>query len=465
MIFPHSIGIYIESDRAAIILTALRFGRLQVLAEKMLYVNPEKKPDARLKEIRDALADMVQKYRMTGPVLYLGIPREHCVIKFIDFPVSVKENLRETVAYEMIKYVPFSENEIYFDCQILSEDKEKGRISVLLAVVKKEIIAPYLKIADGMAIDLAGIDISANAIARFFEKEKQSVHPHFGVVYGNAHIWEFIGIRKNRLQYSRCIKISNTGEALKEGISVELAAMTQHMASENDQNHFKIFFCSKEVPDGLIDQLREADYPSIAPVDFSETDISDPAMITAFGLSVKGVQKVSPGLNLLPVALQKEIGRTGANCFYILVCLLLLSSGLWSGGHFFDNRQDLNHLQTAVENIQQSLDQMTAAAAESQKIQSRVDFLKFFPARDGRLIDILNELSERLPETAWINSFNFSKGRVKLEGVAANAAELISLIEASPHLSGAAFMSTIRKDNEGKENFTIGLDVDASSFK
>ena len=431
----------------------------------MLYVNPKKKADVRLKDIRDALEDMVQKYRITGPVLYLGIPREQCVLKFIDFPVSVKENLRETLAYEMIKYVPFAVNEIYFDCEILSEDKEKGRISVLLAVVKKEIVAPYLKIADGMAIDLAGIDISANAIALFFEVGKQAVAPHFGVVYGNAHVLEFIGIRKNRLQYSRCIKISNTGEALKEGISVELAAMTQHMASENDQNHFKIFFCGKEVPDGLIDPLREAAYSSVVPVDLSETDIFDPAMIPAFGLSVKGLQKVSAGLNLLPVALQKSIRRIGINCFYLLVCLLLLTSGVWGGGHFFKNRQALNQLKTAVENIQQALDQMTAAAAESQKIQKRVDFLKLFLAQDGRLIDILNELSERLPETAWINSFNFSKGRIRLEGAAANASELIPLIEASPHLRGAAFMSTIRKDNDGREKFTIGLDVDASTFK
>lgn len=464
MIFPHSIGLYIESDRASIVLAELRFGTLRVLAQKMLYLNPDKKLDPQIKDIRHALEEMVQAYRVNGPVIHIGIPRNQCVLKFIDFPISVKENLRETLTYEMAKYVPFSESDIYFDCQILSEDKIKGRISVLLAVVKKEIVAPYLKIAEGLTVDLAGIDISPYAIAPFFSMGKKSVSRHFGVIYGDTDILEFMGFRKSRLQYSRCFRVTDTRDNFKESIAGEMAAMAQSMGDTDDQNRFKIFFCVKDVSEELIVQLQETVYASVVSVDFSETPISDLTMMPACGLSLKCLQKVSTGMNLLPAAFQKKIGKTGIRCFYMLVCLFVLASGVWGGGYFFKNRQILNQLQTSIENIQQTIGQVSVAAAEIQKIQNKINFLKLFPARDGRMIDILNELSERLPETAWINSFNFSKGKVRVEGVAANASELIPLIEASPYFSGAAFMSTIRKDNSGQENFTVGLDVDASSF-
>ncbi|MDA3894566.1 MAG: PilN domain-containing protein, partial [Desulfobacteraceae bacterium] len=359
--------------------------------------------------------------------------------------------------------VPFSENDIYFDYQIIFEDKIKGRINVMLAVVKKEIILPYLKIMEGVTGALAGIDISSNAIANFFEIKKKTVPNNFGVVYGSANILEFSGIRKSRLQYSKYINTSAASDDFKEKLSSELISMTDKLVGKDDKGVFKIIFCVKDVSEELIDQLRETVDQNIVRAEDSGNAISDSAMIPAYGLSIKGLQKVSMNMNFLPVSLQRKPGKIGIYSFYILICLMCLALGMWGGGLFFKKRQALNELQTAINNIQQELGQLTAVTIESQKIQKRIDFLKSFPTRDGRLIDIINELSQRIPETAWINSFNYSNGKLRIEGFAKNASELIPLIEASSHFNDVTFLSTIRKDNSGQENFTIGLDVDASS--
>jgi hypothetical protein len=42
----------------------------------------------------------------------------------IFLPIATKENLRKVLEYEVSKYTPFEKEEIYFDYQILKEEKE-----------------------------------------------------------------------------------------------------------------------------------------------------------------------------------------------------------------------------------------------------------------------------------------------------------------------------------------------------
>lgn len=461
MIFPYSIGVSLEADRASIVLLKVHFRSLRLIDQKILSLNPDKKIDENIKEVNGVLKEMIRKHRISDPIIHLGIPRNLSVLRFIDFPIIVKENLRETLSYEIEKHVPFAESDIHFDYQIVSEDKSNGRLKVLLVAVKKEIIEPYIKIMDGIAGDLTGIDISSNAIVNFFAGEKKILYPdHLGVVYGCGNIMEFSGIRKRRLWYSRwTITSNNAGSDSNEMLSRELKAMIDRFDIKTDQDPLQIVICVKDVSEELIRQLIETVDKNIVRINLSENVISDMALIPAYGLSMKGLQKVSMDMNLLPLSLQKKPGKIGLYTLYILVCLMVFFLLMWGGGRFAKKRQAFNQFNFAIEEITRELTEMENVALESQKIQEKIDYLNTYTTHDGRLIDIANELSQRIPATAWIYHFSYSNGKVRIEGIADNASELIPLLEASPYFNGASFLSTIRKDREGKENFSIGLDV------
>jgi len=74
--------------------------------------------------------------------------------------------------------------------------------------------------------------------------------------------------------------------------------------------------------------------------------------------------------------------------------------------------------------------------------------------------DMLRELTQILPETAWVQEFTFFKREIQLEGFADSASELIPLLEMSPLFKDAVFLSTITKDKDGKERFRIGLKME-----
>ncbi len=75
------------------------------------------------------------------------------------------------------------------------------------------------------------------------------------------------------------------------------------------------------------------------------------------------------------------------------------------------------------------------------------------------MMDILKDLSERIPKSAWVRKLNFSDKGMQVEGHADSASELISLLEASPLFKDVAFLSPITKDRDGKERFRIGFQV------
>ena len=464
LIFPYSIGVSIQSDCASIVVLKAQFRSLRLMDQRNISLNPDKKIDENIKEVNGVLREIIRKHRISDPMINLCIPRNLSVLRFIDFPAVVKENLRETLEYEIEKHIPFVASDIYFDYQIISEVKKNSRIKVLLVAVKKEIIEPYFKIMEGIAGDLSGIDILSNAIVNFFADEKTLPSPdNLGVVYGCGNFIELSGIRKNRLWYSRWLSTSNADITSIEILSGELKAMIGKLNLHTDQEPLQVVFCVKDVSEEWIQQLRETVYANIVSVNLSGNVISDTAMIPAYGLSLKGFQAVPMDMNLLPVALQKKPSKIGLYALYGLVSLMVIFLLMWGGGHFFNKMQALNQFNASIENIQSELIELKGVALESQKIQEKIDYLNSFANHDGRLIDIANELSQRIPATAWIYNFSYSNGKVKIEGVADNASELIPLLEASPYFNGASFLSTIRKDRNGKENFSIGLDVKGSS--
>jgi general secretion pathway protein L len=74
-------------------------------------------------------------------------------------------------------------------------------------------------------------------------------------------------------------------------------------------------------------------------------------------------------------------------------------------------------------------------------------------------LNILKDLSRRIPEGAWVRKFDFSDKGVQIEGHADSASELIPLLETSPLFKDVAFLSPITKSKDGKERFRIGLKI------
>lgn len=76
-----------------------------------------------------------------------------------------------------------------------------------------------------------------------------------------------------------------------------------------------------------------------------------------------------------------------------------------------------------------------------------------------RMLDLLRELTERIPDDTWVQSLEYQNGEVQLRGESGRATALIGLLEGAPGISGVSFRSPVTQVAQtGKERFNLAFD-------
>lgn len=74
------------------------------------------------------------------------------------------------------------------------------------------------------------------------------------------------------------------------------------------------------------------------------------------------------------------------------------------------------------------------------------------------MIDLLRELTERIPDDTWIQSFEYRDGEVQVRGESSQATALIGLLEQAPGIEGVSFRSPVTQvARTGKERFNLSF--------
>ena len=125
---------------------------------------------------------------------------------------------------------------------------------------------------------------------------------------------------------------------------------------------------------------------------------------------------------------------------------------------FFQRQWTLDNLDGEIQKLEIKLVKFERLKTENQVMEDRINYLNTLRQGGPPVLDILRELSVRIPKDAWLSRFSFSEKGIELEGMAASASALIPLLEASPLFGNVAFLSAIRKQGNN-DRFRIGLSL------
>ncbi|MDY6972851.1 MAG: PilN domain-containing protein, partial [Thermodesulfobacteriota bacterium] len=221
----------------------------------------------------------------------------------------------------------------------------------------------------------------------------------------------------------------------------------------------KVVLCGPDADIERLTPLGEMANLDVRAVDLAGGGISSHALLPAYGLALNGLKKTPMDINLMPIELRKRPNKTGYYVMFVLGTLLILLVLAWGGGNILRQRLNLNRLNDEIKRLSIEISDLDRIQSRCNELESSIDFLNSL--RGGRVpvLNVLRDLSERIPDTAWVRNFNFSFDGVQIEGHAESASELIPLLEGSPLFTDAAFQSTITKGKDGKERFRIGLRI------
>ena len=74
------------------------------------------------------------------------------LIRVIDFPHIDKKSLRDSLGFELENHTPFSQNDVYFDYEILDDQGANGNMKLLIALVKRDFLDEKLALLDESAV-------------------------------------------------------------------------------------------------------------------------------------------------------------------------------------------------------------------------------------------------------------------------------------------------------------------------
>lgn len=457
MPFQTSLGIDIGTRTVAVVCLKTTFKGVNVAGHDMVPVEPDKTPDGQADTVRKLVLDFQKKHRIAPTGIFLGIPREKAIFRYVELPLAVKENLRDTLSYEMEKYVPFDADRAYFDFQVLGEDKDAGKISLLLVVVKRESIDPYIALAGRLGNWISGIEIRSTALANYFWSQyKTTGADRAAFAYLNDGSLDVGLLKGGLLIYTKAVSLPDEAEAADARLGEEIEALRE---AAGDQDPLRMIGCFPEDAPPAVDAFGRQEGIQVVQADLSGTEIPSAAFIPAYGLALKGFQRAATDINLLPPKARKKASRAGYYAMVLLAGLVMLSGLSWGGSAFLRERLYMKQLDGEIHLLESKVKEIERIRSERNRLEERVAHLNSLFGSGVSALFVLKEMSERIPSSAWVNSFSFSEKGVEIEGEAGSASELIPLLEASALLHEATFLSTITRSKEGKDRFRIGLKV------
>ncbi|WP_394693769.1 PilN domain-containing protein [Hyphobacterium sp.] len=196
-------------------------------------------------------------------------------------------------------------------------------------------------------------------------------------------------------------------------------------------------------------RLEESDGRISLPVSIVRRSTLDEAVkrATALGLEIAAIDlengdaDAAPGLDLREGRAAPSGGRS-AFAFIGIISALLIAA---TGGFLIDRAVRLDPEYATARRPASLEARLEAAIAHAED-----------KAQSGSAVAALADLSRRLPDGAYITSFAYENGNVRISGLAWDAAAALRALDSAEEFTGAAFDgATVRDEDSGRERFEL----------
>jgi general secretion pathway protein L len=164
--------------------------------------------------------------------------------------------------------------------------------------------------------------------------------------------------------------------------------------------------------------------------------------------------------NLLPEDKNNKVGNRGRKTHGVLIILLISLIIAACAVPVYMKGDYIGELESNVSKEKRVATKILTLKKEAEAILRQTDALLTKKTNQPDLVEILSELTERVPNDTWLTRFNYSKGKLQIHGQSPQATTMIGNLEASPMFMQTSFTSPVSQDNNsGMERFQIATQV------
>jgi Tfp pilus assembly protein PilN len=468
VIFDSCLGIDFRQNHLILTFLKKSFGRIRLVDYRIHPIASENQQEEREAQIMNLIHSFVSKHQITKERVSISIPREKAIVRFIKLPVATKENLRKVLEYETSKYTPFERGDTYLDYQLLKEEKEQLDLFVVFA--KRVDIDYYLSSLKKNGIQPISIQVPFTAALNLFFYNNGAREQEVSVLLDVSDLFFEVNlIQERNLKETLHLPLASEGRELR------MMNILQRSGLKGDSlSKATIFVYGLGSDERMVVSLKEANqikgvsFPPLSRIE-AEKGMSELHKIySSIGLPLMGLAKTHWDLNLLPFEMRKKVRQIGKPLFILLTSVALILTLAWGIGTFVRYRNELNTINAEIKKRKPEVDALEKIQQQKGEMGSEISELVKIERGEVSKIEILQELSQILPDTVYIWSLKYNGKEIEISGFADSASDLIPLLDKSFLFEKVEFLAPVTKERvmrgtetKEKERFKIKLRLEA----
>lgn len=250
MLFSHNaVGMEITSHGVKMALVGGKKSRPLLLAQqsaelpagtlKLVHREPNVlEPALFVKQVKEAYLKLLNRTNLVS----VSLPDSCGRVTIIDLETRFKshEEGRDLIRWKLKKSLPFDLNDIHLDYQVLRE-KENGEISVLVAVIARQVITQYENLLIEAGIQPNCIDFTSFNIYRFFSQRIEMCDNSLFVAYHEG-VLSILVFHQGVLEFYRAKELAGNAPDMNR-VFMETNSSLIFYRDKNPGREFRESFC------------------------------------------------------------------------------------------------------------------------------------------------------------------------------------------------------------------------------
>jgi len=356
---------------------------------------------------------------------FLGLPVKDFTLVNFSLPSAAADNLDEAVRYALMRHITFDLDQSYINYRKTELD---GHLDISATVIHAETVSPLREAAEAEGIILHNIFPSLVYWSSLRgDGIYASLEPEYGEILvrsGNRTVMQNWG-RSRKGSLDNFLEESGRLLANVPKLPGTLFLSAEGLAYEHVQEKL-----------------------GISPESTESLDWNGRQNTAAPGRKEGGYE-----ISLLPRSFIKQQMIAGylmyGGIIFFLVCLMVLPISKLAG-----QSRHLTKIERQIEGMSQEAEELTTLRQESARMINRLEAMSEMKNEYPSAVNILAELTEAVPETAWVQSLRMSGHEVTIEGEADSATSVLESVENSPGFHEVEFRSPVSRSGN-MERFTL----------
>lgn len=118
----------------------------------------------------DSLVKFIEGSGIKGSGVNVSVSGQEVICRYILMPLMKAEELKSALVFEAEKHIPFPINECVIDGAILKTGLPESKMLVLIAAVKKNVLAERIKLVEQSGLSVNSVDVDTVAVINAFQE-------------------------------------------------------------------------------------------------------------------------------------------------------------------------------------------------------------------------------------------------------------------------------------------------------